>query len=62
MKDYMDHFKVGTAAIIGLASPSSSWLLVSAEPVLKLILLVGQIGVAAVTIVYIYYKIKAKSK
>jgi hypothetical protein len=59
----MDNLKVSVAAIVGVATPATNWLIVSAEPVLRLVLLVGQIGVAVATIVYIYHKIvKAKSK
>jgi len=58
----MDNLKVGLAAVVGVASPSTNWFVTDAEPVLRLVLLAGQIGVAVLTSIYIYRKIKSKSK
>ncbi len=51
-------WKVKSAAMIGLAAPGVNLFLRNLEPVLNTLILAGQIGVSAVTIIYIYKKWK----
>lgn len=53
-----DNLKVGVASFFGTATPAVSWFLENAEPVLQVMLVAGQVGVAAVTILYIVRKWK----
>jgi len=58
-----EQLKVYSAALLGFGAPATNWFVEVAEPLLKLLLLVGQIGVAVVTILYIVQKWRnAKSK
>lgn len=57
-----DNFRVAVAAVFGAGSPAASWF-VDLEPVMKVVLLVGQISVALATSFYIWRKWKnAKGK
>jgi len=51
-----DHLQVTLAALLGVGSPGLSGVLAVSEPYLQASLVVGQIGVAIVTILYIYRK------
>lgn len=51
-----EQLKVYSAAILGFSTPAMNWAINIAEPLLKLLLLLGQIGVAGVTILYIVQK------
>lgn len=51
-----ENLKVASASLLGLFSPTVGGLLGVMEPVLKILLLAGQVGVAAVTILYILRK------
>lgn len=53
-----DNFQVSLAAMLGLGSPGLNLVLDIVNPVLQALFTVGQIGVAIVTIVYIYRKAK----
>lgn len=52
----MDSVKVSLAAATGVSVPVLDRLALSAEPIARMLLLAGQIGVAVVTILYIYRK------
>lgn len=54
----MKDLKVYSAAIFGLGLPGLNLFFQSWEPVLKGFVLVGQFGVAVVTILYVYRKWK----
>lgn len=51
-----DNLKVTAAAVVGSAAPASSWFFEVATPWLGTLLTLGQIGVAVITILYIYRK------
>lgn len=51
-----ENLKVGVAAVLGVGSPAANLVLDNLEPVLKLLLLAGQLGVAVVTILFIHRK------
>lgn len=51
--------KVYAAATFGFGFPGLNVFLENIEPLLKALVLLGQIGVAAVTVVYIYSKWKS---
>jgi hypothetical protein len=51
-----EQLKVYSAALLGFGAPATNWFVEVAEPLLKLLLLVGQIGVATATIFYIVAK------
>ncbi len=51
-----DWIKVNSAAVAGLVITSSSTVFEKLGPVLDVLIKVGQVGVAAVTIGYIYTK------
>lgn len=51
-----EQLKVYSAAILGLVTPTLQGIFDFAEPLLKLLLLVGQVGVAVATILYIVQK------
>lgn len=57
-----DSFKVTFASILGLGAPSVNWVVEAGEPLLKLLVLAGQLGVAIVTILYIFRKWKNAAK
>ncbi len=57
-----ERLKVGIAAILGMATPGTNLFLDGIEPVLKILLLLGQIAVAVTTTWYIYRKAKNLSK
>jgi hypothetical protein len=48
--------KVKCAAVVGIASPWLAEILAKAGPVLDVAIKLGQVGVAAVTILYIWAK------
>ena len=48
--------KVYFASLLGFAAPTSSWFLDVGEPVMKVLVLVGQFAVAIATVVYISFK------
>ena len=52
-----DNFRVGIAAFFGAGSPAASWFL-NLGPFLDVLVTVGQLGVALVTILYILRKLK----
>ena len=54
----MQDSKVYTASVLGLGAPVVNLVLTNLEPVLKALVLLGQFGVAVVTILYIYSKWK----
>lgn len=57
-----DNYRVAVAAIFGAGSPAASWFL-DLEPLLNVLLTVGQIGVAVVTVMFIVRKWRnAKAK
>lgn len=51
-----DSIKVTLAAVTGVSVPALDRLVSAAEPIARMLLLSGQIGVAVVTILYIYRK------
>jgi hypothetical protein len=51
-----EQLRVYSAACLGFITPFLDGLLNIAEPLLKVLLLLGQVGVAAVTILYILRK------
>lgn len=57
-----DNFQVSFAAMLGLGSPGLNLVLDIVNPVLQALFTVGQIGVAIVTIIYIYRKWKTAGK
>jgi|GEM_PF-4980608 len=54
----MKDIKVYSAATVGFGLPSINSLLQNWEPILKDLVLLGQFGVAVVTILYVYSKWK----
>lgn len=54
----MQDLKVYSAAIFGFSLPGANLLMQNIGPVLNTLVLLGQVGVAAVTILYIYTKWK----
>lgn len=54
-----DNFKVYGAAVIGFGSPLANVFIDSATSVLGVLVLVGQVAVAAVTTLYIFRKAQA---
>jgi uncharacterized membrane protein YqgA involved in biofilm formation len=57
-----EHIQVSLAAIFGIGSPGINHVLEVAEPIIQVALTVGQLGVAIVTILYIYRKWKQAAK
>jgi hypothetical protein len=57
-----DNFKVFSASVLGFGAPSTNWILDIGEPVLKVLVLFGQFGVAVATIVYISLKCRSVAK
>ena len=53
-----DNFQVSLAALFGFGSPGLNLVLDVVNPLLQALLLLGQVGVAAVTIWFIYRKAK----
>lgn len=51
--------KVYAAALFGFSFPGLNVFLENIEPLLKALVLVGQFGVAAITVLYIYSKWKS---
>ena len=51
-----EQLKVYSAALLGVTPPFLSGLLGALEPILKILLLAGQLGVAIATILYILRK------
>ena len=58
----MNDLKVYSAATVGFGLPSLNLFLENWEPVLKDLVLLGQFGVAVVTILYVYQKWKSNQK
>ena len=58
----MQDGKVYSAAIFGFSIPGMNLFVHNLEPVLNALVLLGQIGVAVVTILYIYSKWKKLRK
>lgn len=58
----MTDFKVGVAAFIGTVTPASNLFLGEWEPLFRVLALIGQIVVAAITSLYIYSKWRAVCK
>lgn len=57
-----DNVRVAIAAVFGAGSPATNWFL-NLGPVLDIVLTIGQVGVAIVTMLYIVRKWRAlKSK
>lgn len=54
-----DSFKVFGVGVTGLVATSIDWLFIHVGPVLDIFVRLGQIGVAAVSILYIYSKWRA---
>jgi hypothetical protein len=57
-----DQLKVYSAAVLGALAPGANLFLDGIAPVLKCLLLVGQIAVAVITALYIYSKWKKNRK
>jgi hypothetical protein len=57
-----EHLQVSLAAIFGIGTPGLHHIIEVAEPVIQAALTVGQLGVAIVTILYIYRKWKQAAK
>lgn len=57
-----DGLKVTGASLLGFGAPSVNWIVEVGEPVLKLLLLLAQFGVAVATIFYISRKWKQAGK
>lgn len=55
-----ENFKVFAASAIGLGSPAMNVFFNNLEPALRDLLLLGQAGVAFVTVLYIIQKIRRK--
>lgn len=55
---HMQDAKVYSAAILGFTAPGLNLFVDTVEPILKSLVLLGQFGVAAVTILYIFSKWK----
>lgn len=58
----MTDAKVGFAAFIGTVAPATNLFLGDAEPLFRILALVGQIVVAAITSLYIFSKWRAVKK
>lgn len=59
-----DNVRVAVAAVFGAGSPATNWFL-NLGPVLDILLTIGQVGVAVVTMLYILRKwrdLKSKKK
>lgn len=57
-----ENLQVSLAAFLGIGSPGLNLVIDTVEPVLRAALLLGQFGVAIVTILYIYRKWKQAAK
>lgn len=57
-----EHLQVSFAATLGLGSPGLNWVLDIVNPVLQALFTLGQLGVAIITILYIYRKWKQAGK
>lgn len=53
-----EHLKVYSAALLGFSSPAVNLVVDAIEPILRVLLLLGQVGVAVVTILYIVQKLR----
>lgn len=51
-----EQLKVYSAALLGFSSPALNFVINAVEPLLRVLLLVGQVGVTGVTILYIVQK------
>lgn len=51
-----EQLKVYSAAVVGFVTPATGAFFNFVEPLLKLLLLLGQVGVTCVTILYIVQK------
>jgi hypothetical protein len=52
----MTPFKVSGAAVLGFSTPVVNTFLENVDPVLKTLILFGQVGIAFATVGYIYYQ------
>lgn len=57
-----EHLQVSFAALFGIGSPGLNLVIDVVEPIVHMGLLLGQLGVAIVTILYIYRKWKQAAK
>jgi hypothetical protein len=57
-----ENLKVSVAALLGITSPASGAVFNFVEPALRILLLIGQVGVTGVTILYIVAKWKNAMK
>lgn len=57
-----DELKIYAASALGVGAPAANWFLDFVEPLLRVLVLGGQLGVAVVTILYIYSKWKKLHK
>lgn len=62
MSSLKENLQVSVAAAFGIGSPGLNLVLNAVEPALRAGLLIGQLGVAIVTILYIYRKWKQAGK
>lgn len=56
----LDDVKIYAAGAVGAGAPAMNWFVNFAEPLFQVFLLAGQTGVAIVTILYIWKKIRRK--
>jgi hypothetical protein len=54
--------KVYLASLLGFGAPSTNFFVESGEPLLRVLVLAGQFGVALATIVYISFKCRQLSR
>lgn len=57
-----ENIQVAAASVLGLGSPGINHFIEVVEPMLQVLLTVGQIGVAIATILYIFRKWKQAAK
>ena len=57
-----ENLKVSVAALLGITSPATNAVFNIVEPALRILLLIGQVGVTGVTILYIVAKWKNATK
>lgn len=62
MSNLKEHAQVSFAALLGVGSPGLNFVLDVVEPILRIGLFMGQLGVAIVTILYIFRKWKQAGK
>jgi len=57
-----DSIKVYSASLFGFGTPSVGWFVDIGEPVMKILVLVGQFGVALATVIYISLKCRGVAR